>query len=528
MDEITIGKYTLESLTVGMYKDSFTLYREYIQNAADAIDAAISSGILDKDEGKISIDISKSDRSIHIRDNGTGIPTSVAFKLLVDIGNSIKNIRENRGFRGIGRLGGLGYANRLLFQTTSRGENVKSVVTWDCARLRELLQPDKHRDLDLMAVLRGVATYEKKPEKSDSHYFEVSLIEVQEEYEDLIDEAEVYRYVSETGPVPFDNQLFLYAESIRDFFENSGARIDEYAIFLNHSPKPIYKSYKTNFRTGHQERTKEEDHITDIDTFLDRKLDGSLRYCGWLGISHFYGSVQDDFMRGIRIRKGNILIGDENTFGQFFRSEQNRANGVFIGEIHIFDADVIPNARRDDFEKNQAYAELSRPLSVFADEINRKYRRSMSQYNSLAKKVEKYFDELGSIEEEVSKVGITSESHRKELHERKDTIVSQIPGVEVEIKKFENRMESGSFVNKDPRLTSAKIEELKRKSMEVENKITDTDYTAKRQLSFLGTTERKLIEKVFTVVRGCLEKDEANDLIDKIIDAVKPGKRVAR
>ena len=40
--ELVIGKYTLESLTNGLYASPLDLYREYIQNAADSIDVAIA------------------------------------------------------------------------------------------------------------------------------------------------------------------------------------------------------------------------------------------------------------------------------------------------------------------------------------------------------------------------------------------------------------------------------------------------------------------------------------------------------
>ena len=38
--DVVIGKYAIESLTTGMYTDPFVIYREYIQNATDAIDDA--------------------------------------------------------------------------------------------------------------------------------------------------------------------------------------------------------------------------------------------------------------------------------------------------------------------------------------------------------------------------------------------------------------------------------------------------------------------------------------------------------
>ena len=34
-DVIQVGKYTLESLTTGMYSDPKIIYREYIQNSVD-------------------------------------------------------------------------------------------------------------------------------------------------------------------------------------------------------------------------------------------------------------------------------------------------------------------------------------------------------------------------------------------------------------------------------------------------------------------------------------------------------------
>lgn len=43
-----IGKDVIESLTLGMYEDSRFIYREYIQNAADAIDKAIETSLLKK------------------------------------------------------------------------------------------------------------------------------------------------------------------------------------------------------------------------------------------------------------------------------------------------------------------------------------------------------------------------------------------------------------------------------------------------------------------------------------------------
>ena len=124
--QLLIGKFTLESLTSGLYVSPLDLYREYVQNAADSIDEALEQGILKKGEEKISITVSESERIIKISDNGTGVGANDIYSNLIDIGNSKKRHSNSRGFRGIGRLSGLGYCQKLKFLTSIHGEEKAS------------------------------------------------------------------------------------------------------------------------------------------------------------------------------------------------------------------------------------------------------------------------------------------------------------------------------------------------------------------------------------------------------------------
>src|SRR5579859_687339 len=110
--EIFIGKDVLELLSTSMYVDPLTVYREYIQNAADAIEQAIEQG---SDAGSVEITIDPTGRSVRIRDDGTGIRGSEFASRLTSIGASEKRGGQARGFRGVGRLAGLGYARELIF-----------------------------------------------------------------------------------------------------------------------------------------------------------------------------------------------------------------------------------------------------------------------------------------------------------------------------------------------------------------------------------------------------------------------------
>ena len=115
MAEIEIGKFTLESLTTGMYNDPEIVYREYIQNSVDSFDNAVEQKIMVADDCRIEIIVDADRQEISIKDNGTGIKKDLAVKTLLDIGNSSKTHTSNRGFRGIGRLGGLSYCKKLSF-----------------------------------------------------------------------------------------------------------------------------------------------------------------------------------------------------------------------------------------------------------------------------------------------------------------------------------------------------------------------------------------------------------------------------
>ena len=111
----TVGKNILYNLTTGMYSDSKVIYREYIQNACDQIDLAISLGLLSADAGTIDIFTDTNKRYISIKDNATGVKSSAFIEDVGDIANSNKQIGKNKGFRGIGRLCGLAYCKTLRF-----------------------------------------------------------------------------------------------------------------------------------------------------------------------------------------------------------------------------------------------------------------------------------------------------------------------------------------------------------------------------------------------------------------------------
>ena len=65
LPEIVIGKDVLELVSSAMYVDPMTVYREYIQNAADAVDAARADGQLAPGElGRVEIAVEPGSRTV--------------------------------------------------------------------------------------------------------------------------------------------------------------------------------------------------------------------------------------------------------------------------------------------------------------------------------------------------------------------------------------------------------------------------------------------------------------------------------
>src|SRR5215468_5648913 len=97
--EVLIGKDVLDLLTGAMYVDPLSVFREYVQNACDAIDDARALGVYRRGEQPaIEIKLDRAARSIVLRDNGIGIPQNEFVRRLTAIGGSQKRGTERRGF----------------------------------------------------------------------------------------------------------------------------------------------------------------------------------------------------------------------------------------------------------------------------------------------------------------------------------------------------------------------------------------------------------------------------------------------
>ena len=518
MNEPVAGKFLLEILTRGMYSNPMHIYREYIQNSSDSIDKAIEAGILQSADAAIHISIDEKGRSIIIRGNGLGIPLDIARIKLMNVGASDKDGITERGFRGIGRLGGLAYAEKVQFVTTAIGDATKTIMTCDCVRMQQLLQKSNNETSDIMETFKAISTFEEQPEDSNEHYFEVRLLGVPQE-SGLLDEDDVIRYLSETAPIDFDSQQFPQARKIRDHFSEKGFPITCYKILRGARKKPIYKLYSRSLSTGKQGRTKTKDFVRDVEFIYKEASDGKPLYIGWLAITDFSGVISDESVQGIRFRKGNILVGNGTTFANFFPSEGHNANRMFAGEIHVLHDELVPNSQRDDFEPSTAYNEMRKSLSELAGTINRKYRRGTSEATSALRNLTKLNEEQKELEGKIDSGAITSDEKREQIAERLEKIARTR---EKEEKTVRKAMERGTFDDERKETVEkalSQTEAATKKVTALNTKIVNAGYATKNDLpSSYSRDERKLYQRIISIIDSYFasEPQTAEALREKI------------
>lgn len=481
-NDIVIGKFTLESLTNGMYSSPKDLYREYIQNAVDSIDTAIDSKVIMEEDAIIRITVNSNERQIRIKDNGMGIPQNLAAKLLLDIGNSSKSRRSNRGFRGIGRLAGLGYCDELIFTTSYIGEKKKTVITFDAAKLKWLLRQSNDDNESITDVIEAVINVEYYPEKEKKHYFYVDMKGV-DATAGLLEKEGVIPYFQQYLPLHFSPD-FQWGDLISKKIRKTGYNIPSYRVIFSDGNKEeeLFKPYSDTFIS---DRVKKfEKSILDVEIIPLAIHPGETAAILWYAKTDYSGTILDDLTKGIRIRQGNILIGDKSTSNQFFR--EDRFNGWLIGELYIIDPNFVPNARRDDFENTSEYTRLKEILLDWGTQISKDIRRVSYERNveQSKKKAIEESDENNLIFEDMTFIG--------EEEEISDTY------------------DESSIV--------ASNELLDRFKILLGQKAGSSKYMSLNMRTDIPTDQKRVMEKVFDAILKSFDANEAERVITAIVE----------
>lgn len=406
---LVVGKDILELLSTSMYVDPMSMYREYIQNSADAVELAQSAGLL-HGQGQVQIRMDQSSRTVFIRDNGAGVGKEQFVHQLTALGSSKKRGTGARGFRGVGRLAGLAFCQELIFRSRQNDESTVHELRWDSRQVRSLLRAaDDSSDLREI-VSRTVEVREVPGRGLPERFFEVELRGIIRHRDDrLLNEETVANYLSQVAPVPFGAE-FHFADQIRSFLEKHGVQLGVVELEITGRGK-IYRPHGNSISMGKSGQTE----FQELTTIYTPGRDGEVAAATWVLHHDYRGSLpSNSFVDGWRVRCGDIQVGDNTILQSMF--PESRFNGWCVAETHVLDPRILPNGRRDHFEQNTYYFDLINHLTPHAREIALRCRTSSIARNlirSIEERLKECQESLRIIEKGVIGAHAASKLIRK-------------------------------------------------------------------------------------------------------------------
>jgi len=489
-----IGAFVLETLTTGMYTNPLDTLREYVQNSFDAIREAERDSVLSSGAGRIEISVDEKTRTLGLRDNGTGIPQDDILSRLVNIGMSAKRIQTDAGFRGIGRLAGIAYCKRLTFKTQVAGESEVSTVTFDCEQLRHAMSPRMKQVKELAEVISSYASITKEKTRKKEHFFEVRMEGINEAGQLFLEWKQINTYLSQVAPVGLDTQSFPHAGAFDKWLREHSITVPKVSIIINAGAMnyQVFKPYRKMTYTTKQEKHKI--HVKNIRFFPDDASPQS-PFWGWYAETNCPGTFSDDTVSGFRLRKANIGIGMAERMTEIFAAASEsyaRLNKYFMGEIHIQDPNVIPNARRDGFEDSPEWTAIRKQLVDFARERSREaYQLSQARNLDIDRLISAAEKEVASAEKK-KKTGLASKDEKRKVLEKIDRQIGKLDAA----KKADRDKEELGAINRAHK-------ELQKARTAIEQ---ETRFTAQNLNSALDKKQRKVVSEIISILYDVLDE----------------------
>ena len=367
-----VGADILNLVTTGMYHTPLAVYREYIQNAADAIE-----GVGWSDKGHVKISIDPGERSVKISDNGPGLTHAEAKRELIPVARSRKRHGVHRGFRGIGRLAGLAFADTVTFRTRARRTHSVSEISWDGTTLRE----SAVEGADPGQIIQNCVEVSRIDGTGwPKHFFEVEIRHVARHAAGrILNRRAVRGYIGEVCPVPMSDD-FPFNKEVEELFAG-GRQPLTLEVMLEGESEPIRRRLGAGLRFS-DDRT---DAFVELQPLrvpaADNDKDAAI---GWVAHSSYLGAIPKELgVRGLRLREGNIQIGGDDVFDSLFREE--RFNRWCVGELHIVDERLLPNGRRDYFEPSPHMRQIENHLESVIQGIVSRCRGASTARNHIRK-----------------------------------------------------------------------------------------------------------------------------------------------
>lgn len=213
---------------------------------------------------------------------------------------------------------------------------------------------------------------------------------------------------------------------------------------------------------------------------------------------------------GIKFRQNNFQIGRSDVLRELFEPQERFVN-YFIGELHIFENTIIPNAQRNYFEDSPEFRFLMRETRKYIKDLNSLCKLA-SDINSLNNASEDYNAQKSKYDENKQTNSFINKKHEESSY---DALVKTHEELEKKRNDLDHRIERiSSKIVKDgikkvypPRISTNTIITNESQDNHEKKKYAVSD------LSKLDRKEKKLLSKVFAIINETMTSDVAENLI---------------
>ena len=431
-----VGASIVEIITESLYDKPIVIFREYVQNCADSLASVSENEFVDD----LQIQIWEKQGNLYFLDNGIGIAEDAFVSTMSSIANSAKTRHKNIGYKGIGRLSGIPYCQRLTFiNILDYANGHYQVYTIYGQKYRDLKKSDKLNDLDFFDLMKGISQNE---ECLDSHAlsklianhsslfdrrntgFLVILNEISPVLYAAINEKSFLNSLSWLLPVPFQDELL-----------SSNDPSHSADLFSDLSTEPAFdgnfvipaRSFNIFYNEQRIERPISQKMLRQ---YLCKSNLGKYAVCVHTFSSSGIAIDKKNPFSGLRIYYDNILLCDESElipalqqFGMISHTVNETIQAIRgIGAvIYIVDkVSISTNARRTFIDVTDEDAlDFLNLIGVFVETVFQT-RYALSKYFSAQRNANASHDNLERLREKAEESLVQLASQDVRISEPKD------------------------------------------------------------------------------------------------------------
>ncbi|MCQ4742934.1 ATP-binding protein [Blautia producta] len=157
METKTVGAGILNIITESLYDKPIVVFREYVQNAVDSFFKSMGTAITKED---LFCKIWYENGNLYFLDNGNGIIENKFEDEMKHIAYSHKKRTLNMGYKGIGRLSGISYCEKLVFVNIVNYRDKKyQTYVIECQKYNDLKKRDDYGELGFDELMDKIGTF---------------------------------------------------------------------------------------------------------------------------------------------------------------------------------------------------------------------------------------------------------------------------------------------------------------------------------------------------------------------------------